>query len=76
MFVEQSARGQGAGRQLLQRLLDDPQLKSAPCYLTVNPANHTALALYREFGFEAGEVVQGYYRQNEPRLEMWRKAKS
>ncbi|MBL8032615.1 MAG: GNAT family N-acetyltransferase [Leptospiraceae bacterium] len=76
VFVEQSARGQGAGRQLLQRLLDDPQLKSAPCYLTVNPANHTALALYREFGFEAGEVVQGYYRQNEPRLEMWRKAKT
>ena len=60
--------------QLFQRLLDEPQLKTSPCYLTVNPANHAALGLYREFGFEPGEVIQGYYREDEPRLEMWRKA--
>lgn len=74
VFVEKSARGKGVGRLLLQRLLDEPRLKSSPCYLTVNPANLAALGLYREFGFQLGEVIQGYYRDNEPRLEMWRKA--
>ena len=74
IFVDKALRGKGAGRFLLQRLLDEPQLKSASCYLTVNPANHAALGLYREFGFEAGEVIEGYYREDEPRLEMWRRA--
>ena len=74
IFVQKTERGKGVGRQLLQRLLDDPQLKTSPCYLTVHPANLAALGLYREFGFEPGAVIEGYYRENEPRLEMWRAA--
>lgn len=72
IFTAESARGQGGGRLLMQAILAEIDKHQVDCYLTVNPANEQAVRLYRAHGFEAGEIIQAYYRNDEPRFEMRR----
>lgn len=72
IFVQPSYRKQGGGRLLMQSMLAVIDLRKADCYLTVNPANQHAVALYRSFGFAADAIMEGYYRKDEPRYEMRR----
>lgn len=55
MFVDESARGLGAGRQLLQAALDAARERPGVLVatLTVTEGNEAAIALYRSFGFIA-----------------------
>ena len=55
MAVEESSRGQGIGRQLLEILLD-----RHPCMsLSVDDENIGAVALYRSIGFVPVDSVEG-----------------
>jgi GNAT superfamily N-acetyltransferase len=52
MYVRPSARGQGVGRAILQRLIDDARaLRYTTIRLDSAPFMHEAHALYRSFGF-------------------------
>jgi GNAT superfamily N-acetyltransferase len=52
MYVRPSARGQGVGRAILQRLIDDARaLRFKTIRLDSAPFMHEAHALYRSFGF-------------------------
>jgi [ribosomal protein S18]-alanine N-acetyltransferase len=72
IFVDSTQRKQGGGRLLMEKILAEIDKRKADCYLTVNPANEHAAALYRSFGFAADAISEGYYRKDEPRYEMKR----
>ena len=72
IFVDPRDRKRGGGRLLMQAVLAEIDRRQADCYLTVNPANEHAVALYRSFGFTADTIIEGYYRKDEARFEMRR----
>lgn len=64
IMVHPGCRGAGIGSALMQHALETAD---APVLLTVDPANDSAVALYRKFGFEVRERIDGYYRPHEDR---------
>ena len=72
MFVARATRGQGIGRKLLATLLAEIDQYGESCYLTVDPVNTKAIALYESLGFSEREFVKGYYREIEDRFVMTR----
>jgi [ribosomal protein S18]-alanine N-acetyltransferase len=67
IMVHPNCRGTGIGSALMRRALEGAD---APVLLTVDPNNASAVALYRKFGFEVRERIDGYYRPHEDRLVM------
>ena len=67
LFVAAEWRAQGIGKHLLGLVVEELECKCAECFLTVNPANHRAIALYKQFGFEEQRLVPGFYRAYEDR---------
>lgn len=58
--IMEKYRGQGYGNKLFQFTMD----KTKECfsvYLHVRVTNYVALSLYTKFGFEAIEIIDGYY---------------
>ncbi|WP_417347290.1 ribosomal protein S18-alanine N-acetyltransferase [Ferrimonas sp.] len=56
-------RGQGLGRHLLHRCLQQLSSEQADCcFLEVRAGNTPALGLYRRIGFEPLAVRKGYYQ--------------
>lgn len=72
VFVDTSARGLGVGSKLFSLLLNELDRERAGCFLTVDPENSTAIALYKKWGFTDKEFVAGYYRSHEDRYVMTR----
>jgi GNAT superfamily N-acetyltransferase len=61
MYVRPSARGQGAGRAILQRLIDDARgLGYRTIHLDSAPFMHEAQTLYRSFGFAPSTQHEGF----------------
>ncbi|NLI00413.1 MAG: GNAT family N-acetyltransferase [Chthonomonadales bacterium] len=61
--VAEGHRGQGIGRALMERVLDEAVLRGKPeVSLSVVPDNERALNLYRSLGFEIVERAQGPHR--------------
>jgi len=75
-FVADTHRGRGVGSQLFKAILEEIDRLGVDVFLTVDPVNAAALRLYESWGFERSERVQGYYRENEDRYVMVRKAKA
>ena len=67
IMVHPDCRGAGIGSALMRHALS---VATRPVLLTVDPDNGHAIALYRNFGFEVRERVDGYYRPHEDRLIM------
>ncbi len=67
IMVHPECRGQGIGTALMQAALEKAR---TPVLLTVNPNNDPAVQLYRNFGFEVRERIDGYYRPHEDRYIM------
>ncbi len=67
IFVHPVCRGSGIGSALMQAALKDAK---APVLLTVDPNNAPAVQLYKNFGFEVGQRINGYYRPHEDRFLM------
>ncbi len=72
VMVAPQSRGQGLGSKLFSALLSEIDRLNARCFLTVDPENHPAVALYRNWGFTEEQFVPGYYRANEHRLVLTR----
>ena len=67
MYVRPSARGQGVGRAILQRLVDDARaLGFRAIHLDSGPWMHEAHALYRSFGFVPGTPQEGFEFESVP----------
>lgn len=62
LAVAPRARAQGAGRALLESLLEWLRARGArTVFLEVRRSNQTAIALYRRFGFRLLGTRRGYY---------------
>lgn len=72
VFVDAQARGRGVGSRLFEALLVEIDRREAPSFLTVDPANETAIRLYEKWGFLQREFVAGFYRSYEDRLVLTR----
>jgi ribosomal-protein-alanine N-acetyltransferase len=67
--VHPDHRGEGVGRELLERALHVLDIHGAESVkLEVRASNEPALALYREFGFEFLRTVSRYYDDGEDAL--------
>jgi ribosomal-protein-alanine N-acetyltransferase len=74
LAVHPRARGCGAGRALVQHILDDAVAHhAASVSLEVRPENAGALALYRAMGFAAIGVRKHYYGRGEDAVIMERR---
>jgi [ribosomal protein S18]-alanine N-acetyltransferase len=69
IMVHPYCRGMRIGSALMERALE---IADAPVLLTVDPNNTSAVALYRKFGFEVRDRIDGYYRPHEDRFIMVR----
>lgn len=67
IMVHPDCRGRGVGSALMKAGL---QRATSNVLLTVDPNNSAAVQLYRNFGFEVRERINGYYRPHEDRLIM------
>ena len=69
MYVRPSARGQGVGRAILQRLIDDARaLRYKTIRLDSAPFMHEAHALYRSFGFTPSGPPETWEFESVPAL--------
>jgi ribosomal-protein-alanine N-acetyltransferase len=74
LAVHPEARGTGAGRALVQRILDDAVAHGAVSVsLEVRPANAAALGLYRALGFTQIGLRKNYYGRGEDAVIMERR---
>ncbi len=67
VFVSEKHRGAGVGSRLLERALEETDRRGVRTFLTVNPENKQAIAVYEKWGFENSQLVEGYYRPEEHR---------
>lgn len=67
IFVHPICRSAGIGSALMKAALAEA---TAPVLLTVDPANAPAVQLYKNFGFEVREQIDGFYRPHEDRFLM------
>ncbi len=73
VFVKPGCRKMKIGTRLFIRLLSDLDQRGVPSFLTVDPLNKSALALYMKWGFTERTFVKGFYRKNEDRLVLKRR---
>jgi len=67
LMVHPGARGAGLGTRLMNAVIAEAR---RPLLLTVDPTNTPAVELYRKFGFDVVERIDGYYRPQEHRYLM------
>ena len=65
-------RGKSIGSRLFKAMLTELDQKQVNSFLTVDPGNDAAVALYKRWGYEIKEHVAGFYRANEDRFVMYR----
>ena len=75
VFVDPGVRGRGIGTRLFALLLLETDRLGVDCFLTVDPVNESAIRLYEKWGFVDRTFVKGYYRSNEDRYVLRRRAK-
>jgi [ribosomal protein S18]-alanine N-acetyltransferase len=71
--IEESLRGQGAGRRLMVELLTRAKKAGMECStLEVRASNEPAIKLYEALGYETSARRKGYYPDNkEDAIVMW-----
>jgi ribosomal protein S18 acetylase RimI-like enzyme len=75
VMVAKAARGRGVGTKLLDATAEALDQLQTDAYLTVAPGNAAAERLYNNYGFAEARLVEGYYREDEHRLVLTRRAK-
>lgn len=73
-MVDGRFRGRGVGSKLFAVLLGQFDRLGVDAFLTVDPVNDRAIALYEKWGFAEKRLVEGYYRPEEDRYVMTRRA--
>ncbi len=74
VFVRRDLRGEGMGSRLFEVLLREIDERNLSTFLTVDPENQAAIALYEKWGFTERRFVKGYYRPQEDRYVLSRRA--
>jgi [ribosomal protein S18]-alanine N-acetyltransferase len=74
-FVEEAQRGQRIGAGLFEALLNELDAIGADAFLTVDPVNEAGIRLYERWGFTERQFVPGFYRSNEDRYVLTRRAR-
>ncbi len=74
VFVDPNCRKMKIGTMLFEKMLQDLDQRKAKSFLTVDPSNESARALYNKWGFTERGFVKGFYREDEDRLILYRKA--
>ncbi len=68
LCVDPDLQGQGLGRRMLERLLNEARSHNADtAFLEVRPSNRSAVALYESAGFNEVGTRRGYYPAEEGR---------
>ena len=75
VMVAQECRGQGLGSRLFAILLEELDRRGVAAFLTVDPVNSAAIALYEKWGFSERVLVPGFYRPEEDRLVLTRRSR-
>ncbi len=75
VFVDPDIRHRGIATALCLALLDDLDKLQVDCFTTVDPSNEGLINLYTGFGFTEKQFVKGYYRPNEDRFVLTRRAR-
>ncbi len=76
VLVNDNHRGKGIGGKLFEALLFELDSNNVECFLTVDPNNSHAIALYESWGFNEREFVEGFYRPHEHRYVLTRPLKT
>lgn len=74
IFVDRARRARGIGRALMEATLAEIDATGVAVFLTVDPVNEAAISLYESWGFVDRQFVKGYYRPEEDRLVLTRRA--
>ena len=61
LSVAPCLQGQGAGRKMLEHMIEYARHKAETLFLEVRPSNYGAIQLYRKSGFRQIGVRKGYY---------------
>jgi [ribosomal protein S18]-alanine N-acetyltransferase len=75
VFVEFQKRGMGIGTKLFAMLLEELDKRKADSFLTIDPIYERTVRLYEKWGYTEKEFIKGYYRPNEDRYVLTRKAR-
>jgi phosphinothricin acetyltransferase len=73
VFVAPLLRREKIGTRLFEKLLRELDRRGGGSFLTVDPRNESALALYTKWGFTDRTFVKSFYRKREDRLVLKRK---
>ena len=73
VMVNDNFRRQDIGGQLFDALFQVLDEKKVACFLTVDPNNSHAIALYETWGFDERKLVEGFHRAHEHRYVLTRK---
>jgi len=73
IFVQHSYRNEGIGTTLMQTLLQALDELQVEIFLTTNPRNTFAIAMYEKFGFVDKKLVAEFYGKDKDRYIMTRK---
>ena len=76
VFVDHTYRGKGIGSALFDAMFVACDQRGVDCFLTVDPVNESAVRLYENWGFTERKFVKGFYRPEEDRLVLTRRAGS
>ncbi len=61
LCVDPSAQGLGAGRKMLEHMIELARTKAEKIFLEVRPTNHKAIRLYKSLGFSEIGIRKDYY---------------
>lgn len=71
VYVDTDLHSRGVGRQLMDTILVDPDVKAAPnVFLQVWEENEPAIALYEKYGFENSGHVERFEQAGKPLEDM------
>lgn len=61
LCVDPAAQGLGAGRKMLEHMIDKARDRAEKIFLEVRPSNHRAIKLYKSLGFDEIGIRKDYY---------------
>ena len=72
LIVKESDRRQSHGEALLKGAIEKCRTRKVQrIFLHVDPTRSAAMNLYKKFGFQVDDLIQGYYSPDRPAYRMY-----